>query len=302
MIKTLGTGLYGNAHLLLIIGTFGWGSNTIISRIAVGEVSPMAFTFLRWVIVAILLVAINHRAMWEAVPVIRQRFWWVFTMSVCGLTLFNGLFYIAAHHTTAIHLGIIQATIPGIILLGMFFVFGITINRLQFIGLIFAFIGVLAVVSKGSLQHLIDLNFNIGDIFILAASILYAGYTIGLRNRPPINGLTLMGFFAIVACITSLPLLALEHAITGILWPGWKGWLIVIFVALYPSFLSQIFYMRSVDIIGPGSAGLYTNLVPIYASILAIVVLGEFFHIHHLVAIILVFTGIYLFEIRKPKL
>ena len=53
-------------------------------------------------------------------------------------------------------------------------------------------------------------------------------------------------------------------------WPTPTGWAVALFVAIFPSCLAQIFFMRGVDLIGPGRAGVYTNLVPIFASGLAI--------------------------------
>lgn len=57
--------------------------------------------------------------------------------------------------------------------------------------------------------------------------------------------------------------------------------------------------MRGVGMIGSNSAGLYTNLVPVFAALLSVVVLGEFFGFYHLIAIVIVFVGIFVFEYQK---
>jgi drug/metabolite transporter (DMT)-like permease len=111
--------------------------------------------------------------------------------------------------------------------------------------------------------------------------------------------MVMMGFFAIFAWLATIPMLAIEAYTTGIIFPGVNGWLIIAYVAIMPSFLSQVFFMRGVDLIGPGAAGLYTNMVPVFAAILAVLLLNESFHLFHLTALILVFAGIYLFEIKK---
>lgn len=66
-----------------------------------------------------------------------------------------------------------------------------------------------------------------------------------------------------------------------------------------PSFLSQIFFMRGVDLVGPSSAGLYANLVPIFSAFLAAVILNESFSMYHLFAMSIVFAGIAIFEYQK---
>ena len=66
----------------------------------------------------------------------------------------------------------------------------------------------------------------------------------------------------------------------------------MLFVTLFPSFLAQIFFLRGVDLIGPGRAGVFVNLVPVFASGLAVVVLGEVFAWYHAAALVLVLGGI----------
>ena len=67
-----------------------------------------------------------------------------------------------------------------------------------------------------------------------------------------------------------------------------KGWLVVAYISIFPSFLSQIFFMRGVELIGPGRAGVFINLVPIFSSFLAVVLLGDPFHFYHAAALVLV--------------
>lgn len=293
------TRAYSNAPLMLILATLGWGGNTIASRLAVGEVSPMVLIFLRWGIVMMIILALHGRDMRQALPIMKLRWKWVFLMGGIGMSIFNALFYIAAHTTTALNLGIIQSTMPGIILIGSFLVFGTRITWKQCIGLLITLVGVVAVVSGGSLEKLMILTFNIGDLLMLTACVFYSGYTLGLRNRPDVSSMTMMGFFAIAAFIATIPMVAIEAATTGLIFPGWLGWGVIIYIAIMPSFLSQVFFMRGVDLIGPSAAGLYTNLVPVYAAILAVLLLNESFQMFHLAALIFVFGGIYLFEIKK---
>jgi drug/metabolite transporter (DMT)-like permease len=302
MIGNLLRRAYSNAPLMLSLATLGWGGNTIASRLAVGEITPMALIFLRWSVVVIILLFTHGREMKAAFPIMRPRLIWIALMGGLGMTMFNALFYIAAHSTTAVNLGIIQSTMPGLILLGSFLVYGARINRIQSIGLAIAFAGVVVVVTRGSLEQLFYLTFNVGDLLMLLACLFYSGYTIGLRNRPNIGGMVMMGYFAVAAWLTTIPLMLIEGQVTGILWPDLGGWGIILYVAIMPSLLSQVFFMRGVDLIGPGQAGLYTNLVPIYGAILAVIILGETLHLYHVMALGLVFYGIYLFEIRKTRI
>lgn len=290
---------YANAPLMLCLATLGWGGNTIASRLAVGEVTPMMLIFLRWGLVVGIIICLHGRQMLEAWPLIKPRIVWVALMGGLGMSIFNALFYIAAHTTTALNLGIIQSTMPGLILFGSFIVFGTSINLRQCIGLAITLVGVMCVVSQGSLTKILVITYNFGDLLMLVACLFYSGYTLGLRSRPKTSGMVMMGFFAIAAFLATIPLLAIEAATTGVVFPGWEGWAVIIYIAIMPSFLSQVFFMRGVELIGPAAAGLYTNLVPVYAAILAVILLNESFQMFHLAALGLVFGGIYLFEIKK---
>ena len=292
---------YSSAPFLLFLATLGWGSNTIASRLAVGEVSPMLLIFFRWGFVVVILLSLYWRQMIDEWPIIRPRLKWLLIMGGCGLSLFNAFFYIAAHSTTAVNLGIIQSTMPGMILLGSFMFFGDRINRLQFSGLLLTLLGVGVIVTQGSLEQLMQLTFNHGDLLMIFACSFYAMYTVGLKSRPKISGMVMLAYFSVAAFLMTIPLMIFESLIYGTVMPGVKGFAIVFYIAIIPSFLSQIFFMRGVDLIGPGSAGLYANLVPIFSAIMAVLLLSEEFALFHLAAMLLVFGGIGLFEYQGRR-
>ena len=292
---------YSSAPFLLFLATLGWGSNTIARRLAVGEVSPMLLIFFRWGFVVVILLSLYWRQMIDEWPIIRPRLKWLLIMGGCGLSLFNAFFYIAAHSTTAVNLGIIQSTMPGMILLGSFMFFGDRINGLQFSGLLLTLLGVGVIVTQGSLEQLMQLTFNHGDLLMIFACSFYAMYTVGLKSRPKISGMVMLAYFSVAAFLMTIPLMIFESFIYGTVMPGVKGFAIVFYIAMVPSFLSQIFFMRGVDLIGPGSAGLYANLVPIFSAIMAVLLLSEEFALFHLAAMLLVFGGIGLFEYQSRR-
>ena len=292
---------YSSAPFLLFLATLGWGSNTIASRLAVGEVSPMLLIFFRWGFVVVILLSLYWRQMIDEWPIIRPRLKWLLIMGGCGLSLFNAFFYIAAHSTTAVNLGIIQSTMPGMILLGSFMFFGDRINGLQFSGLLLTLLGVGVIVTQGSLEQLMQLTFNHGDLLMIFACSFYAMYTVGLKSRPKISGMVMLAYFSVTAFLMTIPLMIFESFIYGTVMPGVKGFAVVFYIAIVPSFLSQIFFMRGVDLIGPGSAGLYANLVPIFSAIMAVLLLSEDFAFFHLAAMLLVFGGIGLFEYQSRR-
>ena len=211
---------YASSPLLLFVATLGWGSNTIASRLAVGEVSPMLLIFFRWGIVVVILVSFYWREMIAEWPVIKPRLKWLLIMGGCGLSLFNAFFYIAAHSTTAVNLGIIQSTMPGMILLGSFMLFGDRINKLQFSGLLLTLLGVVVIVTQGSVEKLMQLTFNNGDLLMIFACSFYAMYTVGLKSRPKIAGMVMLAYFSVAAFLMTIPLMIAESFTYGTVIPG----------------------------------------------------------------------------------
>jgi drug/metabolite transporter (DMT)-like permease len=155
-------------------------------------------------------------------------------------------------------------------------------------------IGVVVVATQGAPLSILEIGFNRGDLAMLAACVFYAFYTLALRSRPAMPGIAFFTLLALISAITSLPLLVAEAAIYGLAMPTLQGWLVTLFVAVFPSCLAQLFFLRGVDLIGPGRAGVFVNLVPVFAAILAVVLINEPFAPFHAVALFLVIGGIWL--------
>jgi drug/metabolite transporter (DMT)-like permease len=188
ILHSLRTGLWGQAYVLLSLTALMWGGNAIAGRLAVGEISPMVLTCLRWVFVVGVMIPLVGRQVVAEWAKIRAR--WIFTilMGAFGFTAFNGLFYAAAHHTTAVNLTIFQGAIPVLVLLGTVLFFGARVIPLQVLGMIVTILGVVLVSVKADMEILRTLSLNIGDVWMLIACLFYAGYTLGLRHRPAIRG------------------------------------------------------------------------------------------------------------------
>jgi drug/metabolite transporter (DMT)-like permease len=284
------------AWLLLTVTSLCWGANAIFARLAVGEVSPMALVGLRWLFVVALLAVIARRGLVADWPGLRPHLGRIALMGAFGFTLFNAIFYAAAHYTTAVNLGILQAVMPIFIFVIAYLRFATRVTGLQVLGVIAAVAGVTLVAAHGEWQRLVALEFNIGDLMMLAACVLYAGYTVALRDRPAVAPLSFFAVLAAAAFVTSIPFVAWEWLAGGLQLPTPTGWAIIGAVGLFPSLLGQILYIRGVEIIGPGRAGLFVNLVPVIAAGLAVLFLGEPFMWFHAAALALVFGGIWMSE------
>jgi drug/metabolite transporter (DMT)-like permease len=278
--------------LLLVLTTLIWGGHSIVGRLAVGQIGPMTLTCLRWGVALIPILMSARPALRRDWPVLRAHRPYMAAMGALGYTAFNALFYVAAHRTSALNLSIIQGAIPALVLIGARLFLGAKFTALQALGALTTMAGVAAIAAQGELSRLAALAFNSGDVMMFIAAVLYAGYTIGLRERPHVSGLSLLAGMALAAFVTSVPLMIWEIAAGGFIWPTPAGYATLVYVALGPAFVSQIMFMRGVELIGPGRAGVFVNLVPVFGAIMAVVILGEPFAAYHVVALMLVVGGI----------
>jgi len=175
---------------------------------------------------------------------------------------------------------------------------GIRVVPMQILGMIVTIGGVVLISVKGDMEILRTLALNIGDVFTLIACVFYAAYTLGLRRKPPVSGLVFFTALAVVAFVTSVPLLVMEIAQGNVQWPTPKGWLIMLYIGLLPSLLAQVFFIRGVELMGPARAGVFVNLVPVFGALLAVLLLGEPFAAYHAIGLAFVLGGIWLAERR----
>lgn len=293
------TPLLSNPYLLLVLTMLFWGGNSVAGRLAVGEISPIALTSLRWIVVGTVMFALYRRPLRTYWPELRAHKAYLLAMGIIGFTAYNSLIYWAAHSTTALNINIITAAMPAMILVGALMLFGQPVRPLQWAGMIVSVLGVAVVATKGELATLGHLALNTGDLLVLVATAFYATYSLLLRKRPPVPSIVFFAAITPIAALSSLALLGAEMASGQFALPTMKCWLVLAYVAVFPSLLAQIFFIRAVEIIGSGRAGMFANLVPVFGSSLAILILGEAFAAYHAAALLLVIMGILIAEYRR---
>lgn len=225
-------------------------------------------------------------------------------MGAIGFTGNSALSYLAAHHTSAVNLSIVQGTIPVLVLLGGLVFHRERIAAGQAIGVAASVAGCLVVSSRGRLETLSAFKPDAGVLIMLGACVSYASFTVMLRGQDSGRGNNAVGLLfglATAGCITSLPLIGIEAAAGTLQLPSLKGWMILLYVALIASLLAQMFFIRSVALIGPSRAGLFINLVPAFGALLAVLLLGEAFGLYQAVALLFILLGIAIAEISRAR-
>ena len=288
------------AYILLIITMLGWGGNAIAGKLAAGHISPALLTSGRWLIALAILLPFALPQMRREWPTIRRHLWLLLALGVVGFALFNNFFYLALNYTSAINAAIEQASMPLLVFIANFLLFGQRVSPGQLVGFFISLVGVTLVATHGNLAGILRLDIGYGDALLILAVAFYGAYTVSLRWMPKLHWLSAMTALSVGAILGGLPFTAWEAYSGSLILPDMQGWLVLAFAAIVPSIVSQACFIRGVELIGANRGGLFINLVPLFGTFFAVTLLGEDLFAYHLIALALVLGGIALAE-HKPS-
>ncbi len=281
-----------SAYALLTITAVFWAGNAVAGKFAVGHVSPFMLTTLRWTLACLILLPFSFRHLRKDAAEIRAHLPFLVFLGLCGFAVFNNFLYLALNHTTAINAAIIQAAMPLVVFGLNFLLFRDRATRFQIVGFSLTLIGVMLTATRGSPFALAANTLNYGDVLMLFAVLAYGIYSVFLSKKPDIH---LLSFIFVLACASlagSLFFSASEAMMGNLVLPDVRGWAVVVYTAVFPSLVSQLFWVMGIERIGSNRGGVFINLVPIFAAMLAVFLLGEQLELYHVAAIFLVLGGV----------
>jgi drug/metabolite transporter (DMT)-like permease len=290
---------FDRPRLLLILTALSWAGNVIVGKGLVGSVPPFTLACLRWTLATLLLLPVAWRYLRSEWHEIVKNSGLVLFLAFIGPACYNSLFYLGLVSTGALNGAVMNAAGPMVIALAAWAVFGDRLAAAQIAGLAAGFLGVLLIAARGSLLTLAALKFNAGDLLLLGAIAAWGVYTALLRKRPPISWQSYsLATYAIAAAI-NIPLAATELSLGYTFTLNWASFSAISFAAVFPTIIGYVFYNRAVELLGPGQAGFYLFLVPVFGAVLATVLLGERLHLFHVLGFALIIAGV-LIASRSP--
>lgn len=284
--------LWRSGPILLAFGTLFWSSNFVVGRALRTEIDPIALSFWRWLVAFAVLAPFAWKHFRHDAPTMLRAWKRVSALAFLGIAAFNTLVYLGLHYTTVVNGVLMQSAMPILILVGSFFILGERVHAIRILAVVISLVGVIVIVARGSVDSLITLRINPGDLLVFVAVCLYALYSILLRGRPRVHPLSLLAATIGVGTCMLLPAYAAELAWAGPFRPTPTILASIAYVAVFPSILSFLFFNRAVELIGANHAGHFLHLMPVYGSILAAVFLDETLHLYHLAGATLIALGI----------
>jgi drug/metabolite transporter (DMT)-like permease len=292
--------VWNSAWALLILGNLFWASNIIVGRLILGHVPAVALSFWRWAgafAVALWFAWPHLKKDW---PVLLAHWKIMLILSATGIAGFNTLAYIGLSGTTALNVLLLQSCLPLIVAIWAFGLFKERPSAWQLVAVAISLAGVAFVAVHGSLNALLELRFCHADLWILASAVIYGAYVVLLRRRPDVHPLSFMQVAMGLGALMVAPIYLWELSQGERMTSDWRNFAGIAFMAVFPSFISYLFFNRGVQLIGATRAGQSTHLIPIFGSFMAVLLLGEAIHMYHLAGLALIGTGIMLAHLKAP--
>ena len=270
-------------------------SNLIVARGGVEYVPPISLAFWRWAVVVLILLPFTYSLLINNFKIIKKEFKKLFFLGAMGCGVCGAFPFLAGETTTVINMGIIYTSSPIFIILISAIFFNEKINFMKIIGLISCLIGVFAIIIKGDLNLLLNLNFTIGDLWMLAAAIGWALYSIYLfywkSELPIFQRFTLVAFFG---AISLLPFYIIEEVVVQRTSFNLQFFSWVVFAAISPGIIAFTLYTKAQKSLGASLTGFTLYVFTIYAAIYGFIFFDEKLETFHYIGTVLVFIGVYL--------
>lgn len=285
------TGSHRTVYLLLGLVMLLWSGNSIVARAIHVEVPPFTLAFFRWFGASLIVLPIAWRRIMADRAAIRRHWMVILLLGMVGVGSFNAFMYSGLQYTTAANSLLVQAAIPALVLLFDLLLFRTRPRLSQIGGCIIAALGVLIIIFRADPAVMAQMAFNKGDVLVLCAVMLWSLYTVLLRIRPAINGLSFLALTIVIGALAMAPFSVVELQSRDVLLsPGvWAG---IAYVTIFPSIIAYFLFNWAVEQIGAGDAGQVINLQPLFGALLASLILGEPFHLYHIAGMTLILIGI----------
>lgn len=278
---------------LAALASLCWAGNWVLGRAIRADVPPFGLTFWRWAVAAVILFPFARAHLATDLRVLRAHAPLILGMALLSASMFQSMTYIGLHSTEAVNALLVSATMP----LFMVMIAGIVLRERfsprQLIGIGISFLGVAYIIARGEPARILALHLNIGDLWILAALVVWGLYSVLLKFKPVrLSGVGLALFIAFFGALFILPLHLWEMA-QGQFVPLTKAGIgSVAYTGLFSSVIALLAYNAAVARIGPSRAVFFLHLMPVFGAGLAVLFLGERLALYHMVGFPVALGGV----------
>jgi len=289
--------------ILAVTATIVWSGNFVVARGVINQIPPVSLAFYRWLTASLIILPLGFRRLREDMPVISQNKKYLFWVAFSGITLYNTFLYVAGHYSPAINLALIATTtspVMAIILAAIFL--KEPIHPLRLAGLLICIAGILLLLSRGSLDRLLGFHFTVGDWWLIAGAFCFAVYNTLVKVKPA--GISPLSFLVVIFCLGTvmlLPFYLWEKMTHPPVQHSWNLFWIILYLGLGACVISYLCWNAAIAILGSARTSLFGNLIPVFSTMEAVLILNEEITTVHLISGIIVIAGLVLANIGGTK-
>ena len=282
------------AYMLLVLTTLFWSGNFIVGKAAsTFEIPPFSLNFYRWLFAGLILIPFTFKEILKKRNYILDNIGFFILLGITSITIFNSAVYYSLYYMQVISGVLMISTIP-VWIMFISSILGIEkTNKFQIIGVILSLLGVLFIITKSDLEVIKNLAFNRGDLIMALGMFSWALYSALLKKKKyEISQITLLEVVIISGLIFLIPIYILEMNIGNQIELGKPFILTLSYVVIFPGLAAFFFWIKGIGIIGANRAGVFLHLMPVFGSIMAIILFDEKFMIYHFLGAIFIIAGI----------
>ena len=287
------------ALALLFIAPVLWAVNYLVARRAPGVIEPHLLASLRWGMAALLFSLGNWGELRQNRALVLQDWKHYVVLGALGMWICGAWVYIGGRTTVAVNIALIYAISPVLIVAASAVWLKERITAIQLCGVLLALAGVLHVILKGQWGDLTAVQFVPGDAWVLAAAVSWAAYSLMLKKwHSPLSASARLSVISLSGVVVMLPFTiveAIQNPLPVLTLPGFG---LALAAAVFPGYGAYLAFSVMQRELGAARVSVMLYLGPIYAAVIAWVVLGEPLRLHHYVGMVLVLPGIYLVNRR----
>ena len=270
-----------------------WAVNYFCARLAPGVVDPHILALGRWAIAGLILGGLARHEIWQARHQIWSDRWQYLALGTLGMLICGAWVYWGAQTTSAMNIALIYAAAPVLIAWGSAIWLDERMRPRQMFGVALALAGVVHVVVKGNWVALTQMQWSMGDVLIMAATLSWAAYA--LLQKKWVCTLSSTARLACICAggvITLLPFALWESLQPQAPQWTWYATALLLAVALVPGIGAYWIYAWAQKNLGASRTSMTLYLGPLWGALVSWGLLGESLGWHHAVGSLLILPGV----------
>lgn len=275
-----------------------WAGNSIVSKLAVGVLSPAALAWSRWVVAAIILTPFLARRAWRERAMLKAGFYKLAMLALLGMVLNQTFGYYAAQTLGATEIGLMMGLTPLMTVMLSIWLLRERPTWGALLGGIISIFGLTILLGQGDPARMFTQGIHVGYVHMLLSAATYALYCVLLRRWDlGLSSWTL--FYGQVLC--SLLFLTPFYLLVDGHWPDSRALWLILYAGIPTSALSPWLWMQGIALLGASRTAIFMNLLPVMTAGLAISWLGERLTSYHLIGGGMTLLGVLLAQLLvKP--